>query len=501
MTISIEDMAVFCKKKGFVYQNSEIYGSMAGFWDFGPLGVGLKNNIKQHWWKTFVQNREDMVGIDGSIITHPRVWEASGHTSSFADIILTCTKCRNKVRADHFLEDQTKISTEGKKTAEINKIVKEQGLKCPKCKASFEEGKDFNLMFETYVGPLKDAASLSYLRPETAQLIFTNFKQVFETSRLKLPFGIAQIGKAFRNEISPRDFLFRSREFEQMEIEFFTHPDKINECPFFNGIKNLKAAVLLANNKEARMSFDEIAKKLTSKWHAYWLALSYRWFLDLGISNKNLRLREHRKDELAHYAKACFDVEYNFPFGWKEIHGNADRTTFDLKQHARFSNKELGIYDEETKEKCVPYVASEPSQGIERAFLAFMFDAYNDDKKRGNIVLKLHPILAPVKIGIFPLVNKLDRHAREIFEGLKMEFASVFDRSGSIGRRYARADEIGIPYCVTFDFDSVKDKAVTIRERDTTKQVRVPIKELKEIIRKLLNFEGAFEKAGKLFKG
>lgn len=501
MTISIEDMAVFCKKKGFVYPNSEIYGSFAGFWDFGPLGVELKNNIKRNWWKTFVQKRGDVAGIDGSIISHPKVWEASGHTACFGDIILICSKCHSRQRADHFIEEQLKIDASSLKADDVNKIVREKKLKCPNCRVDFEEAKDFNLMFETNVGPTKDKSSITYLRPETAQLIFTSFKAVAETARLKLPFGIGQIGKAFRNEISPRDFLFRSREFEQMEIEFFTHPDKINDCQFFDEIKNLKVNVLAAKEKNAKtMTFGEIAKNLTSKWHSYWLALSYRWFVDLGVNPKNLRLREHRKDELAHYAGACFDIEYNFPFGWKEIHGNADRRIYDMSQHTKVSGRDLAFYDEETKQKVIPYVASEPSQGVERAFLAFLYDAYNDDKKRGNIVLKLHPELTPVKAGIFPLVNKLDAEAKTVFDRLKVEFPSIFDRSGSIGRRYARADEIGIPYCITVDFDSLKDKKATIRDRDTTKQVRTPIKDLKETLRKLLSGEIDFEKTGAIVK-
>ncbi len=501
MTIPIDEMAVFCKKKGFVFPNSDIYGSFAGFWDFGPLGVELKNNIKKHWWKTFIQDRPDMAGIDGAIINHPKVWEASGHTACFGDIILTCSKCHGKQRADHFVEEQLKLDAGGLKADDINRIVKEKGLRCPNCKANFEDAKDFSLMFETNVGPAKDKSAIAYLRPETAQLIFTNFKAVAETARLKLPFGIGQIGKAFRNEISPRDFLFRSREFEQMEIEFFVHPDKTNDCPFFEDIKNLKVNILATKEKNAKTTtFEEIAKNLTSRWHAYWLALSYKWFVDLGIKKENLRVREHRKDELAHYAKACFDIEYDFPFGWKEVHGNADRTAYDLNQHIKASGKDLAFYDEETKQKVVPYVASEPSQGVERAFLAFLYDAYNDDKKRGNIVLKLHPELAPVKMGIFPLVNKLDAEAKALFNELKMEFPCTFDRSGSIGRRYARADEIGIPYCITIDFDSLKDKKVTIRDRGTTKQIRIPIKELKETLRKLLSNKMEFEKTGILVK-
>lgn len=463
--LSINDMTVFCKKKGFVYHNSEIYGGFAGFFDYGHLGVELKNNIKRAFWNTFVQQREDIVGIDGTIITHPKVWEASGHVDSFTDYIYKC-KCGTVVKGDD-----------------------DKGLKCPKCSQDMESQGQFNLMFTTQVGPSKD--NKSYLRPETAQVIFTNYRLVQESARQKLPFGIAQTGKAFRNEISPRDFLFRSREFEQFEIEFFVHPDK-QECPYIKEVENMKVQILTIQNQEKNQEHSEmtikelIDKKIASQWHAYWLAQFYKFFLNFGIKRENLRLREHLKDELAHYASACFDIEYKFPFGWKEIHGNADRGQFDLKQHMKYSKTSMEVFDEETKQKIIPYVASEPSQGIDRAFLAFLFDAYNDDKERGNIVLKLHPRLAPVEIAVFPLVNKLEKEAKELFNNLKKSFTAIYDRSGSVGRRYARADEIGIPYCITFDFDSLKDKRVTIRDRNTTKQTRVKIQDLSQELNKLL---------------
>ena len=483
MTLTIEDISVFCKKKGFVYPNSEIYGSFSGFFDYGPLGVELKNNIKNGFWKRFVQQREDVVGIDGAIITHPKVWEASGHVGSFVDYIYSCGKCKTMLKGDDC-----------------------KGIKCPKCSNELKNPKEFNLMFKTNIGPIETGENISYLRPETAQLIFTNYKLVQETSRKKLPFGIAQIGKAFRNEISPRDFLFRSREFEQFEIEFFVHPKKINDCSDIKDIETMKVNILTIGNQEKNGEHKEmtikqlIDGKIASSWHAYWLGQFYKFFVDFGIKKENLRLREHLKDELAHYASACFDIEYKFPFGWKEIHGNADRQQFDLKQHMEFSKTSLEYYDEETKEKVVPYVASEPSQGIDRAFLAFLMDAYNDDKNRGNIVLKLDTRLAPVKVGVFPLVNKLNDKTKEIFDNLKLEFNCIFDKSGSIGRRYARADEIGIPYCVTVDFDTLKDKTVTIRSRDTTQQIRVKIRDLGNIIAKLLNCEVKFEEVLKLLE-
>ncbi len=493
MAISIEEMSMFCKKKGIVFRNSEIYNGLAGFFDFGPLGTELKNNVKQLLWHDFVQTREDVVGIDGSIICHPKVWKASGHVDSFSDVLLNCEKCKERYRADILIEDTLGMSADGIAAEKINEIIKQHNIKCPKCKGNLKEAKAFNLMFTTTVGAGDESALTSYLRPETAQLIFANFRQIADIGRVKLPFGIAQIGKAFRNEISPRDFLFRSREFEQFEIEFFVHPKKVNECVFYDEIKDFELNVLTAERKEKNMEHDELKiselverKIFKTKWHAYWTAKYYQWFLKYGIKKENLRLREHAKEELAHYASACFDIEYRFPFGWKEIHGNADRGQFDLNQQAKESKKDLSIYDEETKEKVIPYVASEPSQGIERAMLAFLFEAYKDDKERGNIVLNLHPKLAPVKVGVFPLVNKLDEEARKVYNELKNDFVTTFDRSGSIGRRYARADEQGIPFCITVDFDTLNDKSVTIRDRDTTKQERVKIDDLKKVLRELL---------------
>ena len=480
--LTINDMSVFCKKKGFTYPNSEIYGGMAGFFDYGPLGVELKNNIKQSFWKTFVQSREDVVGIDGTILSHPLVWKASGHVDSFSDKMVYSNKHKKYYRADQLVEEVLKKPADG-----LNKEQLESELKKEEFKAYDLEPEinDFNLMFKTNVGPIQNDKSASYLRPETAQLIFANFKQVMDTSRQKLPFGIAQIGKAFRNEISPRDFLFRTREFEQMEIEFFIHP-KHTKCPLLKD-QDFKFNILTEEHQKNNQEHIEISIKemlnnnLLGEWHVYWLKEVYKWFLDLGIRPENLRLREHLKDELAHYSSACFDIEYKFPFGWKEIHGNANRGQFDLQQHINISKQKLDVFDEESKEKVIPRVI-EPSQGVDRALLAFLFDAYDDDKERGNIVLKLHPKIAPIKAAVFPLVNKLDEEARKIYDKLKTEFPCQYDRSGSVGRRYARADEIGIPYCITVDFDTLKDKTVTIRDRNTTKQTRVKIDDLKKTI-------------------
>ena len=478
--LNINDIATFCKKKGFVYQTSEIYGGFSGFFDYGHLGAELKNNIKQNWWKTFVQDREDVVGIDGSIISHPKVWEASGHLAGFSDFIYTCDKCKAFSKGDN-----------------------DQGMKCSKCGNELKNPSKFNLMFATSIGPSKE--STAYLRPETAQQMFTNFKLVAENARLKLPFGIAQIGRAFRNEISPRDFLFRSREFEQMEIEYFVHPDKIDLCPYIKEVEDLKVNILTSemqsNSKSQELIkiSDIINKKLATPWHAYWLGITYNWFLCLGIKEENLRVREHLKDELAHYARACFDIEYQFPFGWKEIHGCADRQQFDLNQHIKFSKTDLSLFDEETKQKVVPYVAAEPSQGVDRAFLAFLIDSYNDDPGRGNIVLKIHPKLSPYKAAVFPLVNKLEKEARAVYETLRKDFNCFYDKSGSVGRRYARADEIGIPFCITVDFQTKDDSTVTIRNRDTTGQIRVKIKDLKLILIALLEME-KLENFGKIVK-
>jgi len=494
--LSTDDMAVFCKKKGFIYLNSEIYGGIAGFYDFGPLGVEFNNNIKNAFWKEFVQKKDNIVGLDGSIITYPKVWEASGHVENFEDVILKCKKCKKQFRADHLIEDILKISADGFSEKRITQLIKKHNIKCPECKGQLEEVAEFNLMFKTNVGPEK--SNTAYLRPETAQLIFTNFKIIAETARVKLPFGIAQTGKAFRNEISPRNFLFRCREFEMFEIEFFVNPNDMN-CPFLKEVEKLKLNLftkeMQKKNKKAKQTTikDMVKKKMINEWQAYWLASFYKFFIDYGIKKENLRIREHLKEELAHYASSCFDIEYNFPFGWKEIHGNADRKDFDLQQQIKFSKKDLSIFDEETKKKIVPYVASEPSQGIGRAFLAFIFDAYNNDKKRGNVVLKLDPRLAPIKVAVFPLVNKLDKEAKKVYEVLKENFNCMYDIFGSIGRRYARQDETGTPFCITYDFDSKKKKDVTIRDINTTKQKRVKIKDLPEKLNKLINKEIKFK--------
>lgn len=482
--ISIEDMATFCKRKGFVYPSAEIYGGFSGFWDFGHLGVELKKNLKNNWWNFHVRRRSDVVGIDGSIITNPKVWEASGHVKNFVDIAVVCKKCGNKSKVD-----KHELGT----------------ARCEKCGGEFESKGEFNPMFTTQVGPVKEDSVRAYLRPETAQLIFTNFKYVQDNARMKLPFGIAQIGKAFRNEIAPRDFLFRSREFEQMEIEYFIKPEQ--KCPYElsdseeNKILVYSEEMQKENSSNAegtKMTFKQAYEKeiIKTDWHAYWLQEEFKWFVALGADPSRFRIRQHLSDEKSHYALDTWDLEYKFPFGWKELEGMANRTDYDLKQHENFSGENLKVTDTESGEKFLPHVVCEPSLGVGRAFLVFMFDAYHYDEKRKNVVLKLHPKLAPVKAAVFPIVKKpeFEKMCEDIVNDLNKEFNVIYDRSGSIGRRYARNDEIGTPFCITIDGESPKNNDVTIRNRDDTKQIRVNVSELKNTLRKLINDEIEFEK-------
>jgi len=477
--ISVDDIAAFCKQKGFVYPSAEIYGGYAGFWDFGHLGAELKKNLKDDWWNFFVRQREDIVGIDGSIITNPKVWEASGHVNSFSDVLVICKKCNKIDKIDKH---------------EIKKV------KCD-CGGDYDWNKVQNVeqMFKTKVG----LDGFAYLRPETAQLIFTNFKFVQENARLKLPFGIAQIGKSFRNEIAPRDFLFRLREFEQMEIEYFVDPAE--KCPYKIGNTEILiySEEMQKKNKEpVKMKFKQAYEKkiIKTDWHAYWLEQQVLWFAGLGADISNFRIRQHTSDEKSHYALDTWDLEYNFPFGWKELQGIANRTDFDLKQHQEYSKKNMEILNKDDK-KILPHVVCEPSQGVERAYLVFLFDAYYYDEARKNVVLKLHPKLSPIKAAIFPIIKKLEyeKISEEIFKDLSKEFNVVYDKGGSIGRRYARNDEIGTPFCITIDEKSPKQKDVTIRDRDTTEQVRVKIRDLKNVIRKVLNGDSLLD-LGKLVK-
>ncbi len=479
--ISIEDMAIFCKRRGFVYPSGDIYGGLAGFWDFGHLGVELKNNIKREWWKFHVQEREDIVGIDGAIITNPKVWEASGHVSGFNvnDVLVTCKKCKKASKVEKYEVENVKCACGGE--------------------YDWKKARTIEQMFKTNIG----VEGFAYLRPETAQLIFTNFKYVNENTRMKFPFGIAQIGKAFRNEIAPRDFLFRTREFEQMEIEYFIKPNQ--ECSYKIGNAKIlvySEAMQKSGKEPEKMTFKQAHKEgiIKTDWHAYWLEQEFLWFINLGANPEKFRVRQQLGDEKSHYALDTWDLEYKFPFGWKELEGVANRTDFDLKQHEKFSGKDLKIFDEETKEKFLPHVVCEPSLGVGRAFLVFMFDAYYYDEERSNIVLKLNSKLAPIKAAVFPIVkrNDFEKVAENVVKDLREEMNIIYDKSGSIGRRYSRNDEIGTPYCITIDEDSLKKQDVTVRDRDTKKQRRVKISELKETLRQLIGGEIEFESMGNL---
>jgi glycyl-tRNA synthetase len=429
----MDKLVSLCKRRGYIFPSSEIYGGLGACYDYGPLGVELKNNVKACWWKAVVQERDDMVGLDASILMHPQTWVASGHVGGFADSLVDCKECRKRWRADDVKDG-----------------------KCPDCGGELTEPRMFNLMFKTFVGAVEDEAGTVYLRPETAQGIFVNFQNVLNSTRRKLPFGIAQIGKAFRNEITTGNFIFRTREFEQMEIEYFVKPGSDEEL------------------------------------FQYWVGERFDWYVSLGIKKENLRLHQHSKDELAHYAKECYDIEYLFPIGWSEMEGIANRTDFDLRQHTSYSGKDLSYYDEESKEHIIPYVI-EPSAGVDRSVLAFLADAYDEeqDKDEVRVILRLHPALAPIKVAILPLSRneKLLPLSREIYTDLRRYWMVQYDNAQSIGRRYRRQDEIGTPLCVTIDFDSLEDNAVTIRERDSMKQIRVPVKELKLTLDAKLNGE------------
>ena len=485
--ISIDEIASFCKREGFVFPSSLIYGGQAGFWDFGPLGVELFNNIKHSWWNYFVHQKENIVGIDASIISHPKTWKASGHITNFNDVSVKCKKCKKFSKVDK---------------SELDKA------KCGFCGGELDKtsAKELNLMFKAQIGPVEEDSVTAYLRPETAQGMFMDFKSVLESSRMRLPFGIAQIGKCFRNEIAPRDFLFRSREFHIAEFEFFIHP-KEQKCLLLDEkhlnlkIRLLDAETQQEDKEEIRdVTIEKMLKdKRLDEWHAYWLAEQVLWYKELGLDLRKIKIREHLKTELSHYSSATFDTNYEFPFGSMEIAGNANRGQFDLTQHAKESIQKLDYFDEATRERVIPRVI-EPTFGVERAFLAVLVDAYTYDEKRQNIVLKISPKLAPVKAAVFPLVNdeKMIQMARDVFLMLKKEFNVNYDASGSVGRRYSRNDEMGTPFAITVDGESIKGKDVTIRSRDTTEQVRVKISELKDVLRKLINQEIDFLKAGKI---
>ena len=447
----MEKIVSLCKRRGFIFQGSEIYGGLANTWDYGPFGVELKRNIKDAWWKTNIRERMDMAGLDAAILMHPKVWEASGHIQNFSDSLVDCKKCNIRLRVDQI-----------------------QG-KCPECGSQdLTEARTFNLMFKTHQGPIEDSSSLAYLRPETAQGIFVNFLNIVDVSRKKLPFGVAQIGKSFRNEITPGNITFRTREFEQMEIEYFVRPEE------------------------------------SQKHYEYWVQERYNWYLSLGIKKENLRLRPHNMGELAHYAKACSDIEYQFPFGWSELEGIANRGDFDLVQHSKFSGKELSYFDTNTKEKIVPYII-EPSGGVDRAALAFLVDAYSEEKvypvrnhsqnvsnenvsngvkEETRVILKFSKELAPMKIAVLPLLKnrpEIVELAKKIYQDLRGSFACVYDDTAAIGKLYRRQDEVGTLFCLTVDVQSLEDKQVTVRDRDTMKQERISVDKLKEYFREKLS--------------
>jgi len=423
MLSDMDLLVSLCKRRGFIFQSSEIYGGMGSVWDYGPLGVELKNNVKQAWWRTYVYERSDIEGLDAAILMHPSTWVASGHVGSFADTLVDCKDCKKRFRLDRL-----------------------QAKRCPECGGEVTEPRKFNLMFKVPIGAVEDFRNISYLRPETAQGIFVNFQNIITSMRRKVPFGIAQIGKAFRNEITTGNFIFRCREFEQMEIEYFVEPGTDEE------------------------------------WYKRWVEERFNWYIRLGIGKENLRLREHPKDELAHYAKACTDIEYKFPIGWSELEGIANRTDFDLKQHMNESGKDLAYFDDEKKAKYIPFVI-EPSGGVDRTVLAFLVDAYREEPVRGEkrVYLALHKHLAPVKVAILPLLRNRDelvRLAKDIANTLRKRCKIMYDDTASIGRLYRRQDEIGTPYCVTVDVESLSDHKVTVRDRDTMEQKRVPVQEL-----------------------
>ena len=448
---TMDQIVALCKNRGFVYPGSDIYGGLANTWDYGPLGVELKNNVKRAWWKKFVQECPYNVGLDSAILMNPQVWVASGHVGNFSDPLMDCKSCKTRHRADKLIED-TGVNPAGWSFEKMKAYIDEQDIRCPQCgERNFTDIRTFNLMFKTFQGVTEDAKNELYLRPETAQGIFVNFANIQRTSRKKVPFGVAQIGKSFRNEITPGNFTFRTREFEQMELEFFCKPGTDLE------------------------------------WFDYWKNTCHQWLLALGMRDENLKLRDHEKEELSHYSKATTDFEFRFPFGWGELWGVADRTDYDLTQHINQSGQKLEYFDPESGEHYVPYVI-EPSLGADRVVLAFLCDAYDEEvvdaeKNDTRVVLRLHPALAPFKAAVLPLSKKLSDGAREVYEALAREFMVDFDDAGSIGKRYRRQDEIGTPYCVTFDFDSLEDGCVTVRDRDTMSQERVAVTALSAYLR------------------
>ncbi len=457
---TMDKIVALCKTRGFIFPGSEIYGGLANSWDYGPLGVEFKNNVKKAWWKKFVQESRYNVGLDSAIIMNPEAWVASGHVGGFSDPLMDCKGCKARHRADKLIEEYAFANGTDDNPAswtfeEMAAFIKEKGIVCPDCGGKdFTDIKKFNLMFKTFIGVTEDSTNTVYLRPETAQGIFVNFNSVQGSMRKKLPFGVCQIGKSFRNEITPGNFVFRTREFEQMELEFFCKPGTDLE------------------------------------WFNYWKNFCHQWLLDLGMKDENLRLRDHDPEELCFYSKATTDFEFLFPFGWGELWGVADRTDYDLGQHQDHSGKDCTYFDQETGEHYIPYVV-EPSLGADRVALAFLVDAYDEEElAEGDVrtVLHLHPALAPVKAAVLPLSKKLSEKALELYDELAKEFNVDFDETGSIGKRYRREDEIGTPFCITYDFETENDGCVTVRDRDSMEQVRIPASEVKAYIAERLKF-------------
>ena len=461
---TMEKIKALCSNRGFIFPGSDIYGGLANTWDYGPLGVLFKNNVKQAWWKKFVQESKYNVGLDAAILMNPETWVASGHVGGFSDPLIDCKNCKSRHRADQLVEEymRTKgetVACDGWSNEQLESFIQENRVPCPECgKTDFTPIRKFNLMFKTFQGVTEDSKSEIFLRPETAQGIFVNFKNVQRSARKKVPFGIAQIGKSFRNEITPGNFTFRTREFEQMELEFFCKPGTDME------------------------------------WFEYWKQYAQDFLKNLGMNMENIRVRDHEKEELSHYSNATSDLEYLFPFGWGELWGIADRTDFDLMQHQNHSGQDMNYMDPETHEKYVPYCI-EPSLGADRVALAFLIDAYDEEtltdakgKEDTRIVLRLHPALAPYKVAVLPLSNKLKEQAEPIYEELSKYFSTDYDTSGSIGKRYRRQDEIGTPFCVCVDFDTAEDQCVTIRDRDTMEQIRLPLSDVREYINSKLEF-------------
>ena len=462
---SMDKITALAKSRGFVFSGSEIYGGLANTWDYGPVGVELKNNVKKAWWKKFVQESKYNVGLDAAILMNPKTWVASGHVGGFADPLVDCKGCQARFRADKLIEDYIKendemtVTVDGWSNDKLEAFIKEKGIKCPECgKSDFTSIRQFNLMFKTFQGVTEDSKAEIFLRPETAQGIFVNFKNVLRTSRKKMPFGIAQVGKSFRNEITPGNFTFRTREFEQMELEFFCRPGTDME------------------------------------WFLYWKDYCVNWLKALGMNEEHIKLRDHEQEELSHYSNATTDIEYLFPFGWGELWGIADRTDFDLKQHIEHSGQDMSYQDPETNEKYVPYCI-EPSLGADRVTLAFLVDAYDEEiltdangKEDVRTVMRFHPALAPFKAAVLPLTKKQCAEAEALHEELAKHFMVDYDVPGSIGKRYRREDEIGTPFCITVDFDTETDKSVTIRDRDTMEQIRIPISDVKKYLEDKLVF-------------